>query len=235
MKTNHRKRVSLTDATRREEILDKAMKFFSLKGYHGTTLDEVANEIGITKALIYYYFSSKENIIREILKISINRVKKIEQLGNSSLPTIEKLRQFILYHVEFSTETFELARITFEQVNLLPKKTRDSIKSKFKVVDKTLQNIIQDGIDEGIIQSKDVKVASYAILGMCNWIYHWYHPGGRLTPHEIANACIHLLENGYLKNPPLSSAEKPEVSLKIKQSRKRTSVGKNEVINPHLY
>lgn len=190
-----------TDALvkRREEILDVAMKLFAEKGYHNTTLDEVAEALGITKAALYYYVRNKGEIIRAIMNRSIERMNKAIALGESNMSPQARLHEFIRYHVIFAAENKEDARILFEQMNVLPKMTGESIKRKQKMDDRALQKILQEGVEEGSFTISDVKMASYAILGLCNWTYHWYKPDGRLTPEQIAKICIGLLENGYLK------------------------------------
>ena len=195
------KKSKMTDSAenRKIEIIDGALKLFAQNGYHSTTLDQVAANIGVTKATLYYYFRSKEEIIRAILKRSVNRMEKAVELGKSSLSARDKLCQFIQYHVEFSADNAELARVTFEQINALPKKTRDAIKRKQREVVMTLQHILEQGIRDKSLDTNDTKIASYAIIGLCNWTYHWYKPDGRLTPHQISKIYINLLENGYLK------------------------------------
>jgi AcrR family transcriptional regulator len=202
------KKSRMTDSAenRKIEIIDRALKLFAKNGYHSTTLDQVAANIGVTKATLYYYFRSKEEIIRAILKRSVNRMEKAVELGKSSLSAKDKLCQFIQYHVEFSADNAELARVTFEQINALPKKTRDAIKRKQREVMKTLERILEQGIRDKSFDAADIKIVSFAIIGLCNWTYHWYKPDGRLTPQQISKIYINLLEKGYLKT--LSSKEK---------------------------
>ncbi len=219
---------------RKNEIIDVALKLFAQQGYHSTTLDEVAAKIGVTKATLYYYFRSKEEVLRAILNRSLNRMQKTLELGKSPLSTRDKLRRFIEYHVEFSADTAELAKITFEQVNVLPKRSREAVKRKQREVDVLLENILQQGIDEGIIVTGDIKIAAFAIIGLCNWTYHWYQPGGKLNTQQISDIYVNLLENGYLKKLPCSEepAEQEQDSIpvpeiepekKAKPRRKRAS------------
>lgn len=199
------KKVKTTDLAenRKNEIIDTALKLFAQEGYHSTTLDEVAKVIGVSKATLYYYFRSKEEIIKAILNRSLDRMKQTLEIRKSPLSTREKLCQFIEYHITFAADNAELARITFEQLNILPKRSREVVKRKQREVVALLQDLLQQGVDEGIVSIKDTKLAALAIIGMCNWTYHWYRPEGKLTPGQIADMYIKLLENGYLiKTPP---------------------------------
>jgi TetR/AcrR family transcriptional regulator, cholesterol catabolism regulator len=185
--------------SKRAEIIDVAIQIFAVRGYKATNLNDVAGQLGITKATIYYYFRNKEDILKAILEKSMDRMNKVLSLENSPLSPRDKLRIFIQSHTDFSSDGIELARITFDQVNEIPRKLRLSLKSNEKKIDALLQDILREGMETGVFTVKDVKLTSYMILGMCNWTYHWYNPEGRLTSHRLTEKYIHLIENGYLK------------------------------------
>ena len=190
--------------SRKNEIIDAALKLFANQGYHSTTLEAVASEIGVTKAALYYYFRNKEEILRAILNRSIDRMQQIRELEKSSLSAKEALRQFIMYHVAYGADNVDLAKIAFEQVNVLPKRSREVHKRRQREIVAFLQELLAKGIEDGSFVVDDTKVAAFAILGMCNWTYHWYNSHGKLKPKQIADVFIHLIENGYLKKacPP---------------------------------
>jgi len=197
------KTTSLAES-RKNEIIDAALKLFAQEGYHSTTLDEVAAVVGVSKATLYYYFRNKEEIIKAILNRSLERMKQTLEISKSPLSNREKLCQFIEYHVVFAADSAELARITSEQLNLLPKRSREVVKRKQREVVTLLQDLLQQGIDEGSISVDNTQLAAFAIIGMCNWTYHWYRPEGKLTPRHIADMYVKLLENGYLIKAPLT-------------------------------
>jgi TetR/AcrR family transcriptional regulator, cholesterol catabolism regulator len=190
----------VTDAAkiRKNEIIDGALKLFAQSGYYSTSLNDVAAQIGVTKATLYYYFRNKEEIMRAILERSRGRMDTVLDLGKSELLPKDKLRLFVQYHIAYSSDGAELAKITFDQYNAIPKRMKTTFLTRQERVVHLLQSIIEEGVLDGSLAVEDVKIASYAILGLCNWTYHWYKPGGRLTPEQIAEHCISLLENGYL-------------------------------------
>jgi TetR/AcrR family transcriptional regulator, cholesterol catabolism regulator len=198
-----RNKSKITDAAknRKNEIIEGSLKLFAQYGYHSTSLNDVASKIGVTKATLYYYFRSKDEIMKAILERSMARMDKVLDLDKSDLSSQDKLRQFIQYHIIFGSDGAELAKITFDQLSAFPKRMRTTLKTREKKVDAVLQRIIEQGLEDGSVEVQDVKIASYAILGICNWTYHWYRPGGRLAPEKIAEICIDLIENGYLAKP----------------------------------
>jgi len=181
------------------QIINEAIKLFSQKGYHTTTLDEIAAALGITKAALYYYFPSKNHILRSIMQQSISFMGETVKTGKSNAPPIEKLREICILVTELAAVTQNQAKIFFEQIHILPTRTRNALMRKENEIIKTLQNVLQEGVDDKVFRIKDVKICSYAILGLCNWTYRWYRPGGRLTPKQIAEITADLILNGVLK------------------------------------
>jgi len=194
-----RTRNSASSEDRKAAILKEAVKLFAEKGYHDTSLDEVAKGLGITKAALYYYFSGKGQIIRAIMKTSMDQMSRTVKLGNARMSPREKLREFIRFHVTVTAENADASRILFEQLHALPRQARQAIRRREKETDSTLQKILAEGNADGTFSVSDVKVASYALLGLCVWTYHWYRKEGRLTPEEIAEVCVGLVENGILR------------------------------------
>lgn len=189
--------------TRRDEIIAAATKLFADKGYHAATLDEIAGQLDVTKAALYYHINDKEDILRSVCsKAMVPMTRNAAKIGKSSLSPREKVRQMILELVGFATEGKNEIAIVFEQSGTLPPRTYKAIRNQKRRIDQILQDILEEGVKDGSFAINDVKMASFAIIGACNWSYHWYQPGGRLAPEQIADELIHLLENGYLRESP---------------------------------
>jgi len=197
--TNANRKMTNTK-NKKANILNEAIKLFAEKGYHNTTLDEVAKGLGVTKAALYYYFDNKAHIIRVIMRKHIDGMNQSVKLVKSELSPKDKLREFIRSHIKNVTESADETKMLFEQINALPTKTRQSIEKKERQYDRALQVILQEGKENGIFNIDDVKVVSYVIIGLCNWTYRWYKPKGRLTPEQISDIMINLIENGLLAN-----------------------------------
>ena len=185
--------------TRRDEIILAAARIFAEKGYHATTLDEIAREIGVTKPALYYHISSKEEILREIIGKIMEPMEEVVKVGRANLPPRERIEKMVRMLVEVGAKRKEITLIAFEQVNILPKRSRDALRRRQKDVEHVLQQALKDGVEQGDFVVGDVKMASIAILAVSNWIYRWYRQDGYLTPTQIADQFIHLLENGYVR------------------------------------
>jgi len=184
--------------TRKEEVIRVAERLFAVKGYHATTLDEIAEEIGVTKPALYYYINSKEDILRSIINRILEPMNEVIQVGESYASPREKMARIIRILVKFSAERKETTLIAFEQAKLLPKRSSDVLKRRQEEVEKVVENILKEGMEKNIFYVTNTRMACFAILSVANWVYRWYQPG-KMTPDEIADHFINLLENGYVK------------------------------------
>jgi TetR/AcrR family transcriptional regulator, cholesterol catabolism regulator len=185
--------------SRREEIVRAAAKTFAAKGYLATTLDEIAKEIGVSKPALYYHIKNKEEILREIIGRIMEPMEEVARVGKSDLGPKERVELMIRMLVKFAVERKEITLIALEQSRILPKRSQDALRRRQKEVEKVLQETLREGKQQGIFQVEDVKMASFAILAVSNWIYRWYQPGGTMTAKVISDQFIELLENGFVK------------------------------------
>lgn len=200
--SNNKQKESLvnTTTTRKEEVMSVAARLFAAKGYHATTLDQIAEEIGVTKPALYYYVTNKEDILRTIIGKMMEPMEEVCEVGRSTLSPKEKMEKIIGILVKFAAERKDTALIAFEQANILPKRSRDSLRRRQKEVDKVVEQTLKAGIAQGYFTKVDTKIASFAILAVSNGPYRWYRSEGSLTPVKIADQFIKLLENGYMKD-----------------------------------
>ncbi len=184
---------------RKDEVIRVAARLFAAKGYHATTLDEIAEEMGVTKPALYYYIASKKDILQSIINRVMEPMEQVSKLGESDQQPKEKLEAIIRMLVKFATERKETAMIAFEQANVLPKRSQDALKRRQKEVERVVEQTLKEGVEQGHFVVGDTRMTCFAILSVSNWLYRWYQPGGSMTPSAIADQYIRLLECGYLK------------------------------------
>jgi len=187
---------------RRQMIVDAAVELFRSRGYQSTTLDDVAGELGITKAALYHYVDGKEDLLYTIYTQAVAAIfEETNRIAAVELPPDEKLRLVIRNHVEnIIIGNQSLVYVFFAESNQLPEKYQSWVRQKKREYDEVVQKIIHDGIDQGVFEPHDPRLLSYAIVGMINWAYQWYRPDLGFAPREIADLFIDLLERGYLKD-----------------------------------
>ena len=223
---------TLDKSVRRQRIIDTAADLFQKRGYSSTTLDDVAKELGVSKAALYHYVSSKDELLSIIYAHTVKNIfmGTTEILG-MDLPPEEKLRLFVLNHIKnIIIKSLPMFFVFFSEENHLSEKDYQKIRKEKRKYNRILEEIIKEGMSKGIFNKGDVKLHSYAILGMCNWIYKWYKADQKMyTSDQIADHFIDLLEAGYLKQKLLKGDRELEISRpankKLKSKAKRQTLG----------
>ncbi|RJX24372.1 MAG: TetR/AcrR family transcriptional regulator [Dethiobacter sp.] len=179
---------------KREEILDEASKLFKKKGFNGTSMQDIANEVGILKGSIYYYFNSKNEIFREVLNKGISPVlKHAEFIMSKKLSSREKLRELIQNHIRYIMgNNFSLVIYFQEKEKISAKETTKYVESR-NSYEKFFRDVLDEGIRKGDFPEVNISLTVFAILGMCNWIIQWYNPKGPQSPGEITDHMIYLI------------------------------------------
>lgn len=191
----------LDRSVRRQKIIDTAVELFHKKGYRATSLDDLAQELGISKAALYHYVESKEELLFIIYTQALSSIfEETYRIASMGLPAEEKLKMIIRNHlVNIIIKNVSLFFVFFTEENQLPERYYRMVKEKKKEYDGIIQRIIQEGIAQGAIREVDPRLLGYAIVGMCNWLYKWFHPKVPYSPEHIADQFVRILEKGYLQ------------------------------------
>lgn len=180
---------------RREEILHAALRAFREKGYHATTLDDIAEHLGVRKTALYHYFPDKEAILYECHRESLGELSRLLKEAKRRDTATEQLTHVIREHVRVMTDTLEGSPLAFEVTALSPERQRELIAGRDRY-ERALRRMIDQGIANGEFRPVDSKIAVFAILGAINWIARWYRPEGNLHAPELGEQFAHHLVGG---------------------------------------
>lgn len=182
-----------------DKICQKAARVFSSKGYSSATLVDVSRAAGLSKGGIYHYFSTKEELLFYILDNFTDRMldNLEEKLATISSPE-EKIRYFISRHIGQYCDNVYSSRVVLHETNNLPAEYWTVIRKKAKKYTFILRNIIKEYIGGKKVNSDRLRIITYTLLGMCNWIYWWYDPKGEVKADELAEE-IYKVFIGNLK------------------------------------
>ena len=199
---------------KREAVLRTAVQLFLDQGYHGTTLNHVAERLNITKPALYNYFRGKDAILYECWAIGQERVDDcIEEIDAGNGTGMAKLRRLIVRYAEVMTTDYGKSLVRFD-VRDLTEHNRKIVATAKKKIDRAFRRYIKDGIEDGSIAPCDIKLSAFAIAGSLNWIGHWYRPGGPLPAEDIAAEFAIRLTEGLAAKQSRKKAEKPPAKAK---------------------
>ncbi len=195
-----RKSVSADAPGKDEEIFAEAVRIFKQKGYHATSVQDIADAVGLQKGSLYHYISSKDELLYKIFERSTGALtRRLKDILASEAAPPEKLRAAMDAHLTALTNQLDLYTVYLSERRTLTGRVNARVRTEAERHARLIEQIVQEGITRGDFHRTDAKMAAHAILGMCNWLYQWYSPTGRLTPEEIARIFADLVLNGLEK------------------------------------
>ena len=162
---------------RMEEILACAASLFYKKGYHATTIEDLANEVGMLKGSLYYYIKSKEDLLYQLLLDVIvdGQVRVREKISGLDDP-MEQLVVGLEEHIEYIIENQVRVGLFLHEFDVFAGRRRGRIEEEMTKYQKLFVDIVQTGQKQQKFVDLDPWLMVDGFLGMCNWIYRWY-PG----------------------------------------------------------
>jgi AcrR family transcriptional regulator len=184
----------------KERIIEAAVELFKEKGYSATSVQDIADKLGYTKAALYYYIPSKEEVLWEIFdKTMTTAERRIKELMNQDMSIIERIEKIIHNQIMNVRDETPYMVIFFTERAHLPEGKLDEINVRISNYEKKIAEVLREGIALGVLEPIDVLPVVYGILGMCNWLTHWFNPNGSRSPEEIAKLFSQLVLRGIVK------------------------------------
>lgn len=188
----------------RDAILNAAAIIFSEKGFHGASMQDIAEAVNLQKSSLYHHVSSKQEILLALLDKALDLlIERIGKVAKMPLSSEKKLRLSIVTYLETLLEHKDLAAILLLEHRSLDADLRARHIPRRDRLENLWKGIIQEGIDEKVFNSGDPGFITRSLLGMLNWTITWYRPDGSLDPASIANQYADLVIQGIIaKNQP---------------------------------
>lgn len=195
-------RLNSANDDKEAEIFAAAVRIFRQKGYHAASMQDLADAVGLQKASLYYYVSSKEDLLLSIYeRLAGAFTRQLTELIAAPLSPSDKLRRAVESQVVALGEQLELFTVYLSEQKFLNGRPRERIRAEAERHAELIESILNEGIEAHVFRECNVTVTARAIIGMCNWLYQWYSPEGRLTPREIAEIFGDLVLDG-VESPP---------------------------------
>ena len=204
---------------RRDEILRAALQAFREHGFHRTTLDHIAERLGVRKTALYHYFPDKDAILHACHVDSLAQLERISVEARALASPPEQLRHVIVEHVRVMTDTLDGSPLAIE-VTAMDVKHQAEIVTGRDRYKREIRRIIEHGIRDGSFRRVDAKVAAFAILGAINWVARWYRPEGALDAATIGAQFADHLVGGLAPAPKPRAAHGPRAGARARAPRK---------------
>lgn len=189
--------LSPKELIRVESVAKTAALLFDKAGYHETSLQDIADEASLSKGAIYYYFSSKHEILLYILDNYMDLLLHGLEAELAQFPdSLAKLKHMLSRHMLTFSSHAASARILLKHTHNLPAGDLAMIVRKQKQYAQMLAKILADNTGHRIDRRK-IKAFSYIVFGMYNSIIYWHRPDGPLPLSELTEICGELFLNGW--------------------------------------
>lgn len=184
---------------RAQEIYLLAAQLFVERGVGSTSLSDIANALNITKAGLYYYFESKQDLLYRIVELGLDNVKEeVLDPAREIADPEERLRFIILNHARLAAEGNHAVIIVSHEMNSLSFAQREAVlrrrREYFEFVRDTLVEIQKDKKLNDI----DMTTATFTLFGMILWLSRWYRTGGKLSVEKVCRDVCDMALNGLL-------------------------------------
>ncbi len=185
-------------AVKREAVIRAAARAFNQKGFHNTSLDDIAAALEVTKPTVYYYVSNKEQLLFECFLAGVEQIRTaFREVKQLDVCARERLNAVLRHYAQAVASEFGWCMVRAEDLDLSPSMSAH-IKALKSEIDQGIRRLIREGIQDGSIQPCDPKMAAFAMAGALNWIAHWFRESQSMTSAEIADAFVSIFENGLV-------------------------------------
>ena len=187
-------------------IYRAAAEIMCQKGYEATSMNDIADAVGLTKAGVYHYIRGKEDLLFEIMSYGMDMVDE-DVIGPArEIADAEgRLRTIVERHVRRILEVGGAVTILLEEMPALTPSHRRTIRSRKRAYFDLIRQTLEQLSAEGKLRNVNPTVATFSLLGMINWITRWFRSDGKLTPPEVVKDSLEVAVNAVLRTETSTS------------------------------
>ncbi|MCW0213067.1 MAG: TetR/AcrR family transcriptional regulator [Pseudonocardia sp.] len=216
--------VRASSTARRElvenEIYEHATRLFAERGFAGTSLQDIADALGITRPALYYYVKSKDELLAKLVtEVTDGPLEDVNALlARPGLDPAAQLRGIVEIIVARHTRQPDRFRLLIRSEAELPAELTAAYDASRRAVLKAVAGVVDDGVRAGLFRPVDPRVAALGVLGMCNWVAWWYHDGGPAGADTVVGQFADMAV-GALQRPDHQALDGGGPAAALKQLR----------------
>lgn len=159
-------------------------------------MEDIADELGMAKGNLYYYFKDKQDILYQCHMRSMDiSLRALEEAREKGQDPADSLRILLSGHIRGIVEDGFGVILRIDLENFHPEDRKRYVKNRDHL-ERGVRDLIEDGVRQGLFECDNVKLTGFAILGAANWISKWYRPGGTFSPDEIVRGMVDYFMRG---------------------------------------
>lgn len=211
---------------KRDSIYREAARAFNKAGFHGTSMDDIARRLGVTKAALYRYVPNKHEVLFASFNLAMDSslawLDRAEKEGSNGL---DKIRRALSGYLRFMISDLGYPIVLLEENALLPEQARTIIRRRDEA-ERRYRALVIEGINDGSIIPCDPKLVIFAFMGAVNWVSKWYRENGPWSADEVAHSIVNLITR--------SIAAKPERKIDVIDIKPQPTTTTTATIKPAI-
>ncbi len=185
---------------KRNAVLQAAAQMFNERGFHATSLDDVAARLHVSKPTLYYYVKNKDEILFECVRTGLQMMQAgIAETSSRGGSAIDQLVACMRTYGQIVTMDFGMCLIRIGE-DPLPPESRKELRRAKSAIDLEFRRLITAGVEEGSLVPCDPKITAFAIAGALSWIGRWYQPGGEYSADEVVERVMNTLLGSLVRD-----------------------------------
>ena len=200
------------------EIYEHATRLFAERGFAGTSLQDIADAMGITRPALYYYVKSKDELLAKLVtEVTDGPLDELTALvARDGLDPVQKLRGIVEADRGPAHHPTRPIPPAHPLRGRAPADLTTAYAASRRAVLKVIAGVVEEGVRGGRFRPVDARVAALGVIGMCNWVAWWFRPGGRDTTEAVAEQLADMAV-GALQRPDAAGpdGEGPAAALKM--------------------
>jgi TetR/AcrR family transcriptional regulator, cholesterol catabolism regulator len=186
--------------TRRQELVDIAARLYAANGYHATSVDDLVEASGLQRGGLYHYIEGKQDLLVAIhdrfIEPLLERARPVGEADDPPNKKLVLLARALMYVISTYQDHVTVFLNDWRAIKEGPEWQR--IHDARREFESIVESVLEAGRTEGLFAIRDTRVATRAFLGMVNYTYQWYVPGGPLAPEALADELSSFFLTGVL-------------------------------------
>jgi len=187
--------------TRLEEVLQSAANIFFAKGFHATSIEDVARDVGMLKGSLYYYIKSKDDLLFQLLMAGIEDgdayiAKHIDLAGEP----VAQLERAIRAQIDYIIQNRVPFGLFLHEFDSLSGKRQHKLISVMSRYNSRFVDLVRHGQETGRLIEGEPWLIVNGILGMCNWLYRWYDTDHISDPEQVKQVFLRMILHGIRRS-----------------------------------
>jgi AcrR family transcriptional regulator len=189
--------VTTTEDDTISRIHRAACRLFRHRGFHGTSVREIADEVGIQGGSLYAHMDSKDDLLWEIVSVAADRFfAALQPIVEGPLGIMQKLRAAVLAHVDVITGDMDAAAVYSVEWRHLSASRREAFTRRRDEYERLFRGLVDEAVRGRFLSVTDVASATLFILSSLNWMFTWYNPEGRMSADEVGRMMANYIFDG---------------------------------------